>query len=97
MADVPVDRRPMLINETAVRFGNEGVAVFVPDTVGLLPFDKEVKPELACHVQEGDSSNYDRRLMQPIPVHLKATCRVIRVTPSSMEIDIARRIIPGQT
>ena len=97
MAGVSVERRPALINEVAVRFGDEGVAGFVPDTVGLLPFDEDAKPELACRVQKGDSWNYSRRLMQPVPVHLNSTCRVVRVTPKSTEIDIAGRVIPGQT
>jgi len=97
VAEVPYDRRQTLMNEIAVRFGDEGVAGFIPDTLGLLPFDPNAKPELASRVQEGDSWNYERKLMQPIPVHLKSMCRVIRVTPATTEIDIAGRITPGQT
>jgi hypothetical protein len=97
IAGVPHDRRQTLMNEVAVRFGDEGVAGFIPDTLGLLPFDTDATPELASRVQEGDSWNYERKLMQPIPVHLKSTCRVVRVTPATTEIDIAGRITPGQT
>ena len=97
MAGVPVARRATLMNEIAVRFGDDGVAGFVPDTIGLLPFDRKATSELACRVQEGDSWNYERQLMQPIPVNLKSTCRVIRVTPDSTEIDIAGRVTPGTT
>ena len=95
--EVPHDRRQTLMNEVAVRFGDEGVAGFIPDTIGLLPFDTDAKPELASRVQEGDSWNYERKLMQPIPVHLKSMCRVVRVTPAMAEIDIAGRITPGQS
>lgn len=97
MARVPVNRRQSLMNETAVRFGDQGVAGFVPDTLGLLPWDEKAQPDLACRVQEGDSWKIERRLMQPVPVHLDSTCRLVRVTPTSAEIDIAGRITPGQT
>lgn len=97
LAQVPIDRRQSLTNEIAVRFGDEGVAGFIPDTFGVLPFDGKAKPDLASRVQEGDSWKIERQLMQPIPVHLKSTCRVVRVTPTTAEIDIAGRVIPGQT
>lgn len=97
LAQVPVARRQSLTNEIAVRFGDEGVAGFIPDTFGVLPFDESAKPELASRVQDGDSWTIERQLMQPIPVHLKSTCRVVRVTPATAEIDIAGRVIPGQT
>ena len=97
MFDVPCDRRETLMNEVAVRFGDEAVVEFILDTVGLLPFDKGAGPELACCVQEWDSWKYERRLMQPVPVSLKSTCHLIRVTPTSSEIEIEGRISSGQT
>ncbi len=97
IARVPLDRRQNLMNEIAVRFGDEGVAGFIPDTIGLLPFNAEAKADLASRVQEGDSWTYERHLMQPVPVHLKSTCRVVRVSPNQAEIDIAGRVTPGKT
>lgn len=97
LARVPADRRQSLMNETAVRFGDQGVAGFVPDTLGILPFNDKVQPDLACRVQEGDSWTLERTLMQPVPVHLDSTCRLVRVTPTMAEIDMAGRITPGQT
>ncbi len=97
IAGVPLDRRQNLMNEIAVRFGDEGVAGFIPDTIGLLPFDADAKAEIASRVQEGDSWKYERHLMQPVPVHLKSTCRVVRVSEKQAEIDIAGRVTPGKT
>lgn len=97
IAGVPLDRRQNLMNEIAVRFGDEGVAGFIPDTIGLLPFDADAKAEIASRVQEGDSWKYERHLMQPVPVHLKSTCRVVRVSERQAEIDIAGRVTPGKT
>ena len=45
------DRRQTFMNEVAVRCGDEGVAGFIPDTIGLLPFDPGAKPEPASRVQ----------------------------------------------
>jgi len=97
MARVPEDRRQTLMNEIAVRFGDEGVAGFIPDTLGLLPFDAKAKLELASCVQEGDSWKYERHMMQPVPVNLKSTCRVVRTSNSRVEIDIAGRVTRGKT
>lgn len=47
VSEVPYERRKTLMNEVAVRFGDEGMAGFIPDTIGLLPFDTYAKPELA--------------------------------------------------
>lgn len=97
IAGIPSERRQNLMNEIAVRFGDEGVAGFIPDTIGLLPFDADAKAEIASRVQEGDSWKYERNLMQPIPVHLKSTCRVVRVSQNQAEIDIAGRVTTGRT
>ena len=96
VANVPLERRETLLSEISNRFGDDGVANFVDDTIGLLPYDSTVDEESATRVMPGDLWTRERRLMQPIPIHLMSAYRLLSLNDSSAEIEITGRVATGE-
>jgi hypothetical protein len=95
VAEVPLERRETLLSEISNRFGDDGVANFVDDSIGLLPYDATVDPDAATRVLPGDVWTRERRLMQPVPVQLTSTYRLTDINDATAEIDITGRIASG--
>ena len=95
VAEVPLERRETLLSEISNRFGDDGVANFVDDSIGLLPYDATVDPDAATRVLPGDVWTRERRLMQPVPVQLISTYRLTDINDTTAEIDITGRIASG--
>jgi hypothetical protein len=95
VAEVPLERRETLLSEISNRFGDDGVANFVDDSIGLLPYDASVDPDAATRVLPGDVWTRERRLMQPVPVQLISTYRLTEINDTTAEIDITGRIASG--
>ena len=96
VANVPLERRETLLSEISNRFGDDGVANFVDDTIGLLPYDSTVDEESATRVMPGDLWTRERRLMQPIPIHLMSAYRLLSLNDSTAEIEITGRVATGE-
>lgn len=93
---VPLERRQTLLAELSSRFGDDGVANFVDDSIGLLPYDSSVDADAASMVMPGDVWTRERRLMQPVPVYLTSTYRLTDISPATAEIEITGRIASGE-
>lgn len=96
VANVPLERRETLLSEISSRFGDDGVANFVDDTIGLLPYDNTVDQASATRVLPGDLWTRERRLMQPVPIHLKSTYRLLSLNERTAEIEITGRVATGE-
>ena len=94
---VPIARRESMLAEISTRFGDDGVANFVDDTIGLLPYNSDVDASSATRVLPGDTWRRERRLMQPIPVYMTSIYRLVDLTDKTAEIDITGRIASGET
>jgi hypothetical protein len=94
--NVPLDRRQTLLAELSHRFGDDGVANFVDDSIGLLPYDATVDKEAATRVLAGDVWTRERRLMQPVPVYLTTTYRLTEINDETADIDITGRVASGE-
>jgi len=94
---VPTERRQMLLGEISSRFGDDGVANFVDDAIGLLPYEDSVDPESATRVGLNDVWSRERRLMQPVPVYMSSTYRLVALNERTAEIDITGNIASGET
>lgn len=94
--DVPLERRQSMLAEISSRFGDDGVANFIDDSIGLLPFDASVDPDSATRVMPGDVWTRERRLMQPVPIYLTSTYRLTDLSRETAEIDITGRIATGE-
>ena len=97
VSQVSMERRQGMLAEISARFGDDGVANFVDDAIGILPFDNTVDPESATKVSPGDVWTRERRLMVPVPVYMSSTCRLVSLNSKTAEIDITGRIAPGET
>jgi Family of unknown function (DUF6263) len=92
---IPVGRRQTLLAEIGQRFGDDGVANFIDDTIGLLPYNTDVDSKNATNVLVGDVWTRERRLMQPVPVHMTSTYRLVELNQRTAEIDITGSIAAG--
>jgi hypothetical protein len=91
-----MERRQTLLAELSSRFGDDGVANFVDDSIGLLPYDSSVDADAASMVMPGDVWTRERRLMQPVPVYLTSTYRLTDINAATAEIEITGRIASGE-
>ena len=96
VANVPLSRRSTLLSEISNRFGDDGVANFVDDSIGLLPYDNTVDEAAATRVMPGDLWTRERRLMQPVPIHLTSTYRLAALNNETAEIEITGRVAAGE-
>ena len=95
VAEIPLERRQTMMSEISNRFGDDGVANFIDDSIGLLPFDATVDAEAATRVLPGDTWTRERRLMQPVPIYLTSTYRLTEINDSRAEIEINGRVAAG--
>lgn len=96
VANVPLSRRETLLSEISNRFGDDGVANFVDDSIGLLPYDDTVDEAAATRVMPDDRWTRERRLMQPVPIHLTSTYRLAALNKETAEIEITGRVAAGE-
>ena len=97
VAAVPLERRQTLLSEISNRFGDDGVANFIDDSIGLLPYDTTVDADAATRVLRGDIWKRERRLMQPVPVYLTSTYRLTDINRETAEIEITGRVASGES
>ena len=97
VAEVPLERRQTLLSEISNRFGDDGVANFIDDSIGLLPYDATVDADAATRVLVGDIWTRERRLMQPVPIYLTSTYRLININRETAEIEISGRVASGES
>ena len=96
VANVPLERRATLLSEISNRFGDDGVANFVDDSIGLLPYDDTVDEAAATRVMPGDQWTRERRLMQPVPIHLTSVYRLASLGRNTAEIEITGGVAGGE-
>ncbi len=96
VAEVPLERRQTLLSEISNRFGDDGVANFIDDSIGLLPYDGTVDADAATRVLPGDVWTRERRLMQPVPIYLTSTYRLTGINHKTAEIEILGRVASGE-
>lgn len=90
MAHVPPDQRRAVMNRFLKTSGDEGVANFVDDSIGLLPYQNRA-------VKVGDHWSRQRRVLRPVPLFLTQTCTLKRLQGNLAEIEIRGEIAPTAT
>ena len=95
--DVPHGQRTGILNGISARLGADGVANFIDDTIGILPYNANVDAVDAATVQVGDMWTREREIAEPVPVTLTSTCRLLSLSEQTAEIDITGRISAPQS
>jgi hypothetical protein len=95
--NVTGERRDTLLAEISSRFGDDGVANFIDDSIGLLPYDTNADSDSATRVAPGDVWTREHRMLQPAPIYLTSTYRLMSINERTAEIDITGRIASGES
>lgn len=89
VAHVPADRRAAVITRFIKTTGDEQVANFIDDSVGMLPYrDRAVKT--------GDTWTRKRQVLRPVPLALTQTCKLTRLDDGIAEIDVRGEIATSE-
>lgn len=88
LKDVSPDKRQSARAAMAVASEAEGVAVFVDDTIGLLP---------ANVFRDGDTWTRDRHVLQPVPLRTSTRYRLRQSKGEIAEIEIQGAIAPSES
>lgn len=92
--EVPPDRRQQVLRRLAATTGDEGIANFVDDSIGLLPYG-----EAAEEKQIGVGSHWtrERQVVQPTPMYLSSRCTLTDLDETTANIEIVGNITPSAT
>lgn len=96
MTDVPPARRADVLAQFARTTSEEGIANFVDDSIGILPY-AGAKGDRASLVREGSTWNREQRFAQPLPVFLRTEYTLRELTDELAHIDVLGTIGPSTT
>jgi hypothetical protein len=84
---VPPESRDAVLLGAEAGSGEEGVADFVDDTIGLLPYDA---PKAV-----GDTWRRERHVARPIPMHIETLCTLRELTEQTAVVDLRGEVTPA--
>jgi hypothetical protein len=81
--------------------GDEGIANFVDDSIGMLPPGTAGQPGAGggsgTIVQVGATWPKERQILRPIPMYVSSRCTLQKLTDETAEIDVAGSVRPSTT
>ena len=93
---VPFEKRQAVWMKLAETSGEDGIANFVDDSIGLLPYNVDEKDN-GTIVKVGKSWTRKRQIVRPSPMYLTTTYTVKELSDTVAEIDIIGRVAPAAT
>ncbi|NOX53457.1 MAG: hypothetical protein GXP27_03265, partial [Planctomycetes bacterium] len=90
--DIAPQRRQQFLTALAITEEDQGVANFVDDSIGLLPYDPDENGETVVRV--GQSWTRERSLFNPIPMSVITQYTLTELTAREATIDVIGRIVP---
>ena len=90
VAHIPLAQRQEMLIRFAKTTGDEGVANFIDDSIGLLPYKKAA-------VEIGENWTRTRQILRPVPLAITQKCTLTRLTDEFAEIDISGDVVPSTT
>ena len=90
VAHVPESRRGGVMMQFFKTTGDDRIANFIDDTIGLLPYNKGT-------IQVGQTWKRTRTVLRPVPLSMTQTCTVSGLNESFAEVGITGRISPSTT
>ena len=94
LAGVPKHKADLISDTLAQYSGQDGIANFVDDTIGLLPYDS-TSEDGRVNVQQGESWTKPRHYTDPVPMTLKNKYTVKSINDTSAEIVIEGDVVPS--
>lgn len=92
--DVPPAQRDSVIAQLTADKGENGIASFIDDSIGLLPVSGDPKSS-RIPVQEGTAWDLpDRRIDGPIPMQVSTQCKIKGLSERTAEIDLFGTVRP---
>lgn len=88
VAHVPAAGRAAVMTRFIETTGDDRVANFIDDSIGLLPYEKEP-------VQEGHTWKRARRVQRPVPLSLTQTCTLNKLNERFADVGITGEIFPS--
>jgi hypothetical protein len=89
LASVPPESRDEVLLGAESGTGEDGVADFVDDTIGLLPYDA---PKAV-----GDTWRRERHVARPVPMHIDTLCTLRDLTTETAVVDVRGEVTPALT
>jgi hypothetical protein len=93
--NVPLAHRQAVMAQLSAANGENGVASFIDDSIGLLPVGA-AGSRTGVAVREGTSWDRVRRLEGPIPMQVALQCMIKSLTEKTAEINLAGAVSPTQ-
>ncbi len=93
---VPLDQRNDVMMKLVETSGEEGIANFVDDSIGILPYSAGTEGN-ATTVKIGDHWSRERQVLRPIPVYLKTQYTLKDLNDEIANVDIVGTIAPSTT
>ena len=91
---VPPDQQQTVVTRLAETSGEEGIANFVDESIGLLPTHSETG---SGPVSVGDAWTRQREVARPVPLYISHNCTLRQLSDTTAEIDIAGSISTSTT
>ena len=96
VAHVPPEERRRVMTEFMQSNGDDRIANFIDDSIGVLPYDPELTDK-GTLVAEGDHWSRRRQQLRPLPLYLDDTYTLKDLKPRYAVIEITGRITPSDT
>lgn len=93
LARVPAEDRDRVTSRIAETSGDENIANFIDDSIGLLPR----RPNHGATAASGDSWRRERLVVRPVRLFIAETCTLARLDPKVAEIDVNGSIAASET
>ncbi|MDA0834221.1 MAG: DUF6263 family protein [Planctomycetota bacterium] len=87
-AHIPPTERQTTLNQMTSASGDQGVANFIDDSIGLLPYGAEEDSDGKSGLSVGDSWQRDRKVELPIPMQISDKCLLSEIDDRVATIDI---------
>lgn len=96
LRDIPEHHRTSVMAKLIETSGDEGIANFVDDSIGLLPYNVD-SDDSGAIVQVGDTWFRERQMLRPTPMYVSSRCTLRSLTNEIAQIDIVGSVQPSAT
>lgn len=96
VAHVPPEERRRVMTEFMQSNGDDRIANFIDDSIGVLPYNPELTKK-GTLVAVGDHWSRRRQQLRPLPLYLEDTYTLKDLKPRYAIIEITGRITPSET